>query len=107
MLEIIISVEIHCERPNWAILTPQYSTSRYRIYVDDNLITERNWNWNNNTFLTEKIWIHGAADKDHILNLYPVIKIPKQAEFKLNNLLVTNLQAKVSQIDDLTVSFKI
>ena len=86
-----IIVEVHCVRPSWAMpnairqlrCKEEYSDSKYRLYVDDDLITERNWIWDNFTFLQENIWVNFNYSMIHVLKLEPVTNIPEQAQFSL------------------------
>ena len=107
MSEVNLHFEVHCQKPDWILNHPdkKYNLSRYRIYVDDNLLTERNWIWNNNIFLNENIWIRSELNSTHTLKLIPVVYIPEQAVFTLDNFQVANFQADSTKINDLQVNF--
>lgn len=107
MLEVNLTFEIHCQRPPWVIKNPlgNFTDSRYRVYVDDDLITERSWLWDNNIFLKENIWINTSIQTQHILRIKPVVCISEQAMFTVNNLKIVNVQADINKIDDLQVNF--
>jgi|LakMenEpi03Aug12_release.lakeMendotaPanAssembly.Ray.scaffolds.fasta_scaffold265499_4 hypothetical protein len=117
MSEINLIFEIHCKRPPWAIENPidlptgyqNYLmkfpfTSRYRVYINDDLITERTWVWNNNTFLKENIWIN-SSDNNYILKIEPVVYVSEQAKFVIDNLHIIDKKAEINKIDDLQVNF--
>lgn len=106
MFKINLKVEIHVYKPNWVIKQGNlaYHDSRYRIYINNDLITERNWIWHN-IFLIENIWLQ-STELDYKLKLDPIlIKNPAQAVFSIKNLNVINYQADMNKINDLQVNF--
>jgi hypothetical protein len=107
MSEVNLTFEIHCQLPLWVIKKPfgKFSDSRYRIYINDNLITERSWLWGNNIFLKENIWIDTPIDTQHILKIEPIVCIPEQAVFTVNDFKIVNVQADSTKINDLQVNF--
>ena len=106
-MEINLIFNVHCQRPPWGIINPvnKFLDSRYRVYVNDDLIAERSWIWDNNTFLKESIWINSVNNLQHILKIEPVVYIPEQAVFTLDNFQVANFQADSTKINDLQVNF--
>ena len=107
MNEVNLIFEVHCQRPPWGISTPisKFTDSRYRIYVNDDIITERSWVWDNNIFLKESVWIKSINRCDHILKIEPVVCIPEQAVFTIDNFEISNIPATSTKIDDLQVNF--
>ena len=107
MLEVNLIFEVHCRRPPWGIINSdaKFNDSRYRIYIDNNLITERSWVWDNNIFLCENMWIHGENNKKYTVKLEPVVCIPEQAKFRINNLKILNSNADINMIDEQQVNF--
>lgn len=107
MSDVNITFEIHCIRPLWSQynIKKKYIDSRYRIYIDNNLITERSWVWDNDTFLLENIWIHAVKNNEYSLKLEPVVTIPEQAKFYLQNIKSTNLEITSNVIDHLDINF--
>jgi len=107
MLEVNLIFEVHCQRPPWGIINPvsKFLDSRYRVYVNDDLITERSWIWDNNIFLKESVWINSVQGSEHTLKIEPVVCIPEQAVFTVNNFQITNLAADSTKINDLQVNF--
>jgi len=107
MLEVNLIFEVHCYRPPWGIINPisKFNDSRYRVYVDDDLITERSWIWNNNIFLKESVWIKSVKVCEHIVKIEPVVCIPEQAVFSVLNFAIANVPATSTKIDDLQVNF--
>jgi hypothetical protein len=106
MSEVNLKFEVHCYRPSWAtqFSISKFFNSRYRIYVNDNLITERSWVWDNNIFLDEDVWV-SDLDVENSLKLETVTHIPSQASFTINNFRVTNTSADIEKINDLQVNF--
>ena len=104
-----IKVEVHCARPAWAELhwDFKYRDSRYRLYVDDDLITERTWIWNNSTFLQENLWVNIDPSATHTLKLESVTHIPEQAKFSLESPLIDNGNLIVTSTNPTEISFKI
>jgi hypothetical protein len=103
---INVKIDIHCNRPIWAMTG--YDV-KYRVYVDNTLITERTWVWNNTTYIQENIWVNTNI-LDHILKIDPIISTKSIAKFYLNNLQTTT-QNGVSCLNtaihnDLEILFK-
>ena len=79
--------------------------SRYRIYVNNDLIVERNWLWDNNIFLRENIYINSAVS-EYTLKLEPVIFHKNQIKFLIKNLKV-NDKLLIIDTEQLELSFKV
>lgn len=110
MIEVNIKADIHCSKPIWATLGAfhkKFSDSKYRVYVNDNLITERDWIWDNNILLQENLWIHCEPNQDYTFKIIPVVYISEQASFNLDNFKITNVDANINIIDDLQVNFSL
>lgn len=107
MHEVNLIVEIQCVRPPWGKINPfsKYTDSRYRVYVNDDLLTERTWLWNDSVTINENIWINAENIKDHTLVIEPVTHIPEQAKFTLSSLSIPNVPAEIFRINDLQVNF--
>ena len=48
-----INVNVHCPKLSWLPLLD----SNYRIYVDEELLAERTWIWNYNTYIAETMYV--------------------------------------------------
>ena len=108
MREANLNFAVLCQRPIWATLgsfKEKFSKSRYRVYVNNDLITERDWNWDNSIFLLESVWINSDPNTNYTLRLDPVVYISEQANFSINNFKITNSNADINKIDDLQVNF--
>lgn len=106
MNAVNILIDINCQRPNWvfADITKRFLTPIYRVYINNNLLTERTWLWDNTTFIQENIWIYAEPASSHTLTIVPILKNPAQAVFSLGNFTVNSLFTS-EQINDLTISF--
>ena len=104
-----ITVEVHCQQPPWAInhWEDRYRDSRYRIYVNNDLITERSWVWDNSTYLKEDLWANITPEGTHSIKLEPITHIPEQAKFDLLNFNVVDTAIKVLSIRPHEITFKL
>jgi hypothetical protein len=118
MPQVNLSLEIHCDRPSWINSgyvagnpVADYSVLRqptYRLYINDDLITERTWYWEDSIYINEDVWVDLPEGIEHKLSVEPVLRNPAQAKF-----LVFNVQAKTGalknkqRINDLQFSFNI
>ena len=108
MDQINLTVEIHCERPTWSIITlnPRYSTNKYRLFVNDDLITERNWIWDNSIFLLEHISVDLQKDTTNNIRIESISHIPSQAKFQIKNLKIINKEQSIVSYEDTNICFK-
>ena len=83
-------VQVLCDvKCTWEGLPPVY-----RVYVNDELFTERTWTWDDNYYLEEMIQIEAEAGKYRIhYELVP----PHLAELTVDNFRVEHGPAKVKQ----------
>ena len=83
-------VQVLCDvKCTWEGLPPVY-----RVYVNDELFTERTWTWDDNYYLEEMIQIEADAGKYQIhYELVP----PHLATLTVNNFRVEHGPAKVKQ----------
>ena len=45
---------------------------KYRIYVNDDLIVERDWIWDNNIYIEGDIWVDCELEQDCVVRLEPI-----------------------------------
>ena len=104
-----ITVEVHCQRPIWAMHLPEkrYQDSRYRIYIDNDLITERSWIWDNTIYLKEHLWAKLDPTATHSVRLVPITHIPEQAKFELCQFLVTGKTVDIVTVKPHEITFNI
>lgn len=111
MHPVNIKVEIHCSRPNWVNLprNAEFREPKYRIYFNNDLLTERSWIWEDSNYIQEDIWVYMGKNINYLIELEPVVKNPAQAKFKITNLSVEDalLIVDESAVNDLGITFKI
>jgi hypothetical protein len=96
MIETSITVEVHALQPRWIDL----EKARYRLYVNDDLFTERSWIWNQQTFIKEHISAYLEDGINHTVRLEIVKSDPMSlAQFGLQNLKVNNIEPETPDVD--------
>ena len=104
MNEVKLLVQVHCLQPNWI----QHENSRYRLYVNDDLISERTWIWDINVFIQEEILINVPEQTSHIVRLETILDNPKSlTQFSLQNLVVNGIHKPEHTSDRIQLSFMI
>lgn len=85
MAIINLTFEVHCFRPPWVISkhTKLHKNSSYRLFINNDLITERTWRWDNSTILKENLWLDLNPADSHVLKLEPLVLVPEQAQFSV------------------------
>jgi hypothetical protein len=83
-----ITVEVHCLQPRWVA----DEKSKYRIYIDDELLTERTWIWDQNTYIKEHINAEITPIDTHTVRV-DVIKCYNEnlTQLILDNLIVNDI----------------
>ena len=85
MSETRITVEVHALQPRWIDI----EQPKYRIYVNDDLMTERTWIWDQQTYIEETLWAELASGISHTVRVELIKSKPcNLAQFGLRNLLV-------------------
>ena len=85
MSETRITVQVHALQPRWIDL----EQPKYRIYVNDDLMTERTWIWDQQTYIEETLWAELASGISHTVKLEIIKSNPFDlAQFGLQNLTV-------------------
>ncbi len=102
-----LSVEIHCNQPNWAKVQPESFCPCYRLYLNNELIAERSWKYGDSYFINEEIYANLTVEETNKLILEPLIKIPGLADFYLTNFSSFEREHVILSNDDLHVSFKV
>jgi hypothetical protein len=82
MNETNITVQIHALQPRWIDL----EKPRYRLYVNDDLITERTWVWDIQTYIEENIWVEIPQGINYIRLDLVKLKPMDLSQFGLQNL---------------------
>lgn len=118
MPHVNLSIEIHCNFPSWIKSGyifknpigdyPVFRQPIYRLYVDNDLITERTWVWEDGIYINEDLWVDLDESTIHKLTVQPILKNPAQAKFLAFNLQAKNSTLKNKQrLNDLEFSFNI
>lgn len=92
-MEYKISVSIYCQRPSWvyggyliAENEPlKYKNPVYRLYFDNELLTERSWIWDDSEYIKEQINVDIPMNSEHRIRIEPILLNPAQAVFTLKN----------------------
>ena len=101
MNAVNLTVEVHCLMPSWV----NHENNKYRLYVNDDLLTERTWIWELNTLINENIWVIIPATSANTVRLEQIIQDKSVAQFALRNIRVIDTPFTSEQINDLTISF--
>jgi hypothetical protein len=107
MPAVNLTVEVHGIQPSWVyrITDTDYTPPIYRFYINNDLLTERTWIWNNNNYIQENAWINSVPNSQNTLTIEPIIKNPAQIKFKLSNFNIINYPFEYKQINEHTISF--
>jgi hypothetical protein len=101
-----LTVEVHFEKPTGF----QYDTI-YRIYVNEELLVERSWIWDSQTFLKENICINVNSDTVYTIFLDSILSIPhspiKLPGFRLENLQSNDERINIVDCDPQLITFRI
>lgn len=100
-----LSVEIHCNQPNWAKMQP--IDPSYRLYLNNDLVTERTWKFGESCFINEEIYANLEIENSYQLRLEPLIKIPGLAKFHVSNFNCFEKEHVILTSDDLSITFKL
>jgi len=104
---INLTVEVHFEKPTVFL---QYDTI-YRIYVNEELLVERSWIWDSQTFLKENICINVNSDTVYTIFLDSILSITnspiKLPGFELQNLQCINEKINIVNSDPTSITFRI
>lgn len=104
MNETNLKVQVHCLKPSWV----DHEKNKYRLYVNNDMLTERTWAWNINTFIDENIWVCLDSNNTHRIRLEPILDpISSFAQFSLKNLRINGNLYPVEQEEQLELSFRI
>jgi hypothetical protein len=93
MSETTITVEIHALQPTWISV----ESPKYRLYVNDDLITERTWLWDTYTYIEEKIIVEVPKGINHTIRVDLIKSDPMHlAQLGLKNLRINNSDYETS-----------
>ena len=82
-----LSVEVHCLQPRWVA----DEKSNYRLYVDNELLTERTWIWDRDTYIQETLIVDVSKSETHTVSLEVIKADPYYlTQLTLKNLVIGN-----------------
>jgi len=84
MSDTHVTIQVHVLKPSWI----NREKNRYRLYIDEYLLTERDWIWDMNTYIDEDIWIDSEPGRAHSLRIEPILQPKSVAQFGLRTLRV-------------------
>jgi hypothetical protein len=88
-----ITVEVHALQPRWIDI----EKPRYRLYVNDDLFTERSWIWNQQIFIKENLSVYLETGINHTIRIEIIKSDPMYlAQFGLRNLRINNSDYETS-----------
>jgi hypothetical protein len=94
MNEVKISIQVYCEKcASWA----PYENNRYRIFLNNDLFTERNWIWDCNTAIVENMLADLQPGSTNQLRLEPIYQPDTVIRFGLRYLVVNDLHHHVKE----------
>jgi hypothetical protein len=99
-------VEVHCIQPSWV----QLENSRYRIYLDNELMTERDWVWDQNIYINEHLLADILPNTAHTIKVEVIKSNPAHlTELVFRNFLVEDVlhDTYTHEIHRDTLSFSI
>lgn len=103
MSAVNIKVQIQCLQPNWVATEKNI----YRLYINNDMLTERSWIWDTNTIITENIWVNIDLNTVNSLRFEPILNpIRSTAKFRLQDLRINDIPTPF-QNNDLELSFKL
>lgn len=97
MTAINLTVEVHCIDP--------IEQNNYRLYINNDLLTERTWIWGSDILIKENIWIDVPNNSTNIARIELISQGSSTARFILSNLQIINQRFNVEQINDQAISF--
>lgn len=87
-----IKVEVHCLQPRWA----DVEKCSYRLYLNDELMTERTWVWDITTWIEEQMLVEVDNNINHVIK----VEVVKSTPMALTQLALRNVQINDIRSDD-------
>lgn len=103
-----LSVDVHCHRPNWVFeeINKRFKETRYRIYIDGELMAERLWIWPNDKMIIEN-FVVDIAPGEHHFKFEPVVANPAQSTFRISKLSDNGFPIPSKVINDFEITFRV
>jgi len=97
-----IKVDVHCLGPRWVTI----ESNKYRLYVNDDMVTERNWIWEISHYIREDIWVELEHGVENIIKIEPILNPSNStAQFVLKGLTINNSITPDDNINRTQLSF--
>ena len=104
MSQVNLKVQVHCLKPSWV----NFEKNKYRLYVNEDMLTERSWIWDIKTFIDENIWVELESNKEHRIKIVPILDpINSLAKFALKNLRINENLYQSENQEQLELSFRL
>jgi hypothetical protein len=84
MIETYLDVEVHCLQPRWVA----DEHSKYRLYINDELLTERDWIWAQDIYIHENMLVEVPTGLMHTVR----VEVIKSNPMYLTQLALRNLK---------------
>jgi len=85
MRAVTIKVQVYCVvSKSWI----SYEQNKYRLYLDNDLLTERTWIWSGDIAINEIIWTNLIENSKHIIKIDPIMSPRSVIKFGLRNLTI-------------------
>ena len=101
-MNIKVNVEIHCLKPSWV----NYENNRYRLYINNSLLTERTWIWGLNTKINEHIYVNLPRNSENTIRIEPILKNRSVAKFVIRNLSIDDIIINSAESETTELTFK-
>jgi len=104
MSQVNLKVQVYCVKPSWV----NFENNRYRLYVDEDMLTERSWIWDIKTCIDENIWVELQSEIEHVVRLVTILDPANSlAEFSLRNLRINGNEYPLLSQESMQISFKL
>ena len=104
MKELNLSVEIHALHPRWISI----EQPKYRRYVNNDLITERTWTWDQDTYIEEKMSLCVPTQIRHNISLELIKSCSTHlSQLGLSNLKINGSNSLCNSEHSMSLSFNI
>jgi len=104
MSQVNLKVQVYCLKPKWV----NFEKNKYRLYVNEDMLTERSWIWDIKTFIDENIWVELEANKLHRIKIVPILDpMNSFAKFAIKNLRINGNLYQSEDQEQLELSFRL
>lgn len=103
-----LELSVNCQRPAWASdeRLRAITTPSYRLYIDDELLTERTWIYSDRDYLREVMYLNIINDV-HKIHLESIGTDSVTAQFSLTDLTSNSHSVQIVNASNESIEFKI